>query len=181
MLAFIKERRSHFLREFNGKKAPDSIIQEMLESSIWAPSHRLTLPFRYEVFPPNQLGYLSTAIESSYRKNGVDINPLKIEKIQSFSDKLSHAIAIIFKPSGKVPEWEEYASLGAALQNMYLQLSSHEKFGGYWTTGNEINSVIMREFLQLEDSEVHCGYFFIGGIDNKRTKATRPAVDVKWR
>ena len=80
MLAFIKERRSHFLKEFNGKKAPDSIIQEMLEASIWAPSHRLTLPFRYEVFPPNQLGYLSTAIESSYRKKGVDIDPLKIKK-----------------------------------------------------------------------------------------------------
>lgn len=181
MLAFIKERRSHFLREFNGKKAPDSIIQEMLEASIWAPSHRLTLPFRYEVFPPNRLGYLSSAIESSYRKKGVDVDPLKIEKIQSFSDKLSHVIAIIFKPSGKVPEWEEYASLGAAVQNMYLQLSSHKKYGGYWTTGNEINSVIMREFLQLEDSEVHCGYFFIGGIDNKRTKAARPAVDVNWR
>ena len=181
MLTLIKERRSHFLREFNGKKAPDSIIQEMLEASIWAPSHRLTLPFRYEVFRPNQLEYLSTAIESSYRKKGVDLDPLKIEKIQSFPKKLSHAIAIIFKPSGKVPEWEEYASLGAAVQNMYLQLSTHTEFGGYWTTGNEINSAIMREFLQLEESEVHCGYFFIGGIDQKRTKAARPAVDVNWR
>ena len=133
------------------------------------------------IFKLVQNGYLSSAIENSYRKKGVDVDPLKIEKIQSFSDKLSHAIAIIFKPSGKVPEWEEYASLGAAVQNMYLQLSSHQKFGGYWTTGNEINSVIMREFLQLEDSEVHCGYFFIGGIDNKRTKAARPAVDVNWR
>jgi hypothetical protein len=181
MLTLIKDRRSHFLREFNGNKAPNSIIQEMLEASIWAPSHRLTLPFRYEVFPPNQLGYLATAIESSYRKNEVDIDPLKIEKIQSFPEKLSHALAVIFKPSGKIPEWEEYASLGAAVQNMYLQLSSHAEFGGYWTTGNEINSVIMREFLQLVESEVHCGYFFVGGIDHKRTKASRPAVDVNWR
>ena len=180
MLAFIKERRSHFLKEFNGKKAPDSIIQEMLEASIWAPSHRLTLPFRYEVFPPNQLGYLSSAIESSYRKKGVDIDPLKIKKIQSYPEKLSHAIAIVFKPTGKVPEWEEFASLGAAVQNMYLQLSTQNAFGGYWTTGNESNSDILRRHMGLLDSEVHCGCFFIGGINTQRTEANRPPADVAW-
>jgi hypothetical protein len=39
---------------------------------------------------------------------------------------------------------------------------------------------MMRETLQLSPEEIHCGYFFIGGIDAKRTAAQRPPSPVIW-
>lgn len=180
MLEIIRNRRSHFLKEFNGKKADKLLINGLLETTVWAPSHRLTLPFRFHVFGPEKITQLAQLIEESYTINNTSVDPLKIEKFRSYPIKLSHAIAIVFKPTGKVPEWEEFASLGAAVQNMYLQLSTQNAFGGYWTTGNESNSDILRRHMGLLDSEVHCGCFFIGGINTQRTEANRPPADVAW-
>jgi hypothetical protein len=59
-------------------------------------------------------------------------------------------------------------------------VSESSEFGAYWTTGNETNAPMMRETLQLSPEEIHCGYFFIGGIDAKRTAAQRPPSPIKW-
>ncbi len=180
MLKIIQERRSHFLKEFNGQKASDSLIHNLLNAAVWAPSHKLTLPFRFVVYGPENLELFSTQIVQSYSERNPDPKQEKIQKMQSFPDKLSHVIAIVLQPSQKVPLWEEYACLGAAVQNMYLSISQEENFGAYWTTGNEIDSPQMRENLKLSPDEIHCGYFFIGGIDLKRTQAVRPEPKVEW-
>ena len=180
MLKQIQERRSHFLKEFNGEKAPDELINTLLNAAIWAPSHKLTLPFRFVVYGPDKLPLFAQQIESSFRNRNADPNTDKIAKMQSFPQRLSHAIAIILKPSQKVPLWEEYASLGAAIQNIYLTLCESDSFGGYWTTGNEIDSPMMRNALKISPEEIHCGYFFIGGINTKRTQAQRPDIEVIW-
>jgi len=180
MLKQIQERRSHFLKEFNGNKAPDELIHSLITSANWAPSHKLTLPFRFIVFTPQNLWILAQNIEESYLDRHTEPNIDKLNKIKSIPSRLSHAIAIVLKPSNKVPLWEEFASLGAAIQNMYLVLSESNNFGGYWTTGNEIDAPKMRDDLKLTSEEIHCGYFFIGGIDHKRTLAQRPDTDVQW-
>ena len=180
MLKQIQDRRSHFLKEFNGEKAPDELINTLLNAAIWAPSHKLTLPFRFVVYGPKKLPLFAQQIESSYRNRHADPKNDKIAKMQYFPNKLSHAIAIILKPSQKVTIWEEYASLGAAIQNIYLTLCESETFGGYWTTGNEIDAPMMRNALKISSKEIHCGYFFIGGINTKRTLAQRPEPEVNW-
>jgi nitroreductase len=181
MIQQIQERRSHFLKEFNGKKAPNTLIETLIHASIWAPSHKLTLPFRFVVISPDKLQELTSHIIVSYRENNLEsLNLQKIEKMESYPEKLSHAIAIILKPSHKIPLWEEYATLGAAIQNMYLMIQEEPHFGAYWTTGNETNSEKMRSLLRVSPEEIHCGYFFIGGIDVKRTKSTRPNPDMRW-
>lgn len=180
MLKQIKERRSHFLKEFNGSVAPDTLIDTLLEAANWAPSHKLTLPFRFVVFRNTKLPELTAAISQSYQHQQEVPDQSKLDKIQSWNNKVSHAIALILKPSNKIPLWEEHAALGAAIQNCYLMLGEQDSFGGYWTSGNETNAPKMREFLKLQPHEIHCGYFLIGGIDVKRTLAQRPDVDVIW-
>jgi len=180
MLHEIQNRRSHFLKEFNGTNAPKDFVQNILNAAIWAPSHKLTLPFRFVVYGPESLSVMADAIQNSFVNRNPEPLIDKLLKIQSLPEKLSHAIAIILKPSHKVPLWEEYASLGAAVQNMYLMVSESTEFGAYWTTGNESNAPMMRETLQLSPEEIHCGYFFIGGIDTKRTVAQRPQSEVVW-
>ncbi len=180
MLQKLKSRRSHFLKEFNGDHAPKELITELLDAAIWAPSHKLTLPFKFVVYEPAKLNLLAQKIQESFIQTQKEPQADKIAKIASYPTKLSHAIAIILIPSHKVPLWEEYAALGAAVQNMYLMLSEQPNFGGYWTTGNEMNQPIIREFLSLHPEEIHCGYFFIGGINEKRSIANRPQTDVLW-
>lgn len=180
MLNAIQNRRSHFLKEFNGAKAPKDFVQNVLNAAIWAPSHKLTLPFRFVVYGPESVSLMSAAIQDSFINRNPEPHIEKLAKIQSLPAKLSHAIAIILKPSHRIPLWEEYATLGAAVQNMYLMVAESTEFGAYWTTGNETDAPMMRETLQLTPEEIHGGYFFIGGIDTKRTAAQRPPSEVLW-
>ena len=180
MLHAIQNRRSHFLKEFNGTKAPKDFVQNILNAAIWAPSHKLTLPCRFVVYGPESLSVMAAAIQNSFVNRNPEQLTDKLNKIESLPEKLSHAVALILNPSHKIPLWEEYATLGAAVQNMYLMVSESAEFGAYWTTGNETNAPMMRETLQLSSEEIHCGYFFIGGIDIKRTAAQRPTSPVIW-
>src|SRR5688572_6337744 len=47
----ISTRRSIFPKQFEaGKVIPDNIIWQALENANWAPSHKLTEPWRFTVF-----------------------------------------------------------------------------------------------------------------------------------
>lgn len=174
----IINRRSHFQKEFNGEIAPDEMISQLLEFSQWAPSHKLTLPWHFLVYKNESKIHLFDAIRSSIKSTSSD--PIKLEKMALFESPISHIIAIILEPSLKVPEWEEIASLGAGIQNIYLALLQYPNFGGYWSTGLQTNSEEMRNFLGLSPKEIHFGYFIIGGINELRTKSPRPKASINW-
>ena len=46
----ISTRRSVYTNMFSGEEVPDSIIMQMLENANWAPTHRLTEPWRFIIF-----------------------------------------------------------------------------------------------------------------------------------
>ena len=177
----FEERRSHFVKEFNGAIAPIELIEQLIQNANWAPSHKLTLPWRFVVFGHNQLPNLVNATKQSMLEMNPETADEKLTKVSKVEEKVSHAIAIILCPSNQVPLWEEHASIGAAIQNMYLTLNAWDHFGGYWTTGMATNSALVREFLKLQSHEQHLGYFIIGGLDTKRKQAHRPAPIVDFK
>ena len=46
----IKNRRSVFPKSYTDEKIDKRIIMEMLENANWAPTHKLTQPWRFCVF-----------------------------------------------------------------------------------------------------------------------------------
>ncbi len=177
----IETRRSHFTKEFNGKIADKSLIHQLLSNAHWAPSHKLTLPWHFIIFEGQKIDELAKNICNIQLATNPNIPQEKIDKINLLPSKLSHAIAICLKPSHKIPLWEEYCAVGAAVQNMYLTLNALSDFGGYWTTGNGTNTIEMKKYLELSENDEHLGFFFIGGIDQKRTLTKRDAQTVVWR
>lgn len=168
----IKNRRSHFTKEFTGELVEEALVNRMIVNAGWAPSHKLTKPWRFRVFAKTDLNNLVAKMLEIYL-NSTPVEKQseeKINKIKSISEKLSHAIAIGIHYSGLVPEWEETASVGAAVQNMYLTLVEEEHATGYWTTGNGTGTEEMRNFCGWEAPVVHAGFFFLGCVDVKRTR-----------
>ena len=172
----IRHRRSHFVKEFNGMPVPDELIARMLENARWAPSHKLTTPWRFKVFEGDEKRLLCQKMEEFYLRNtpAESFNEAKLAKIRSYSNAVSHIIAIGFEPSSKVPEWEELAATAMAVQNMYLTLVEHPHAAGYWTTGNGAGSDFMKQQTGLAGGARQLGFFFVGMVDHKRTHAERP-------
>ena len=171
----IRHRRSHFVKEFNGMPVPNELIARMLENACWAPSHKLTMPWRFKVFEGAEKTALCSTMEQYYLQNtpAESFDERKLAKIRTCAFKVSHIISVGFEPSGKVPEWEELAATAMAVQNMYLTLVEHPHAAGYWTTGNGAGSDFMKQQTGLPDNAVQLGFFFVGMVDEKRYEAER--------
>jgi nitroreductase len=172
----IRARRSHFVKEFNGLTVPEEVIQRVLENARWAPSHKLTLPWKFRVFSGEDKNALCQTMERYYMEHTPveQFNEGKLAKIRTFPSKISHIISIGFVPSEKVPEWEELAATAMAVQNIYLTLTAHPHAAGYWTTGNGSGSDFMKKQTGLPETGKQLGFFFVGMVDEKRHDAERP-------
>ena len=178
----IRQRRSHFPKEFTGQVLEDQIIRQCLENAHWAPSHKLTFPWRFVVLGQAQVKDFFNLAKEDYLGNSDLVNPAKLDKLSMMAENTSHIIGIICCPSGLVPEWEEQASCAMAVQNMYLTLSQFENAGGYWSTGLRTNQTAMRSFYECRENEIHMGNFMLGYIKAKREEAARPDYmnHLKW-
>lgn len=169
----IASRRSHFVKEFTGEALPDELVLRALHNAHWAPSHKLTLPWHFTVYNKAALPALAQLMEKLYLDKSAEPDAKKLEKIRSFPQKLSHAVSIGLIRHPQVPEWEEIAAVGAAIQNIYLTLVQEPHAAGYWTSGNGTGSEEMKAFTQLSPSDLHLGFFFFGHVVQKRFAAKR--------
>lgn len=186
VLESIKTRRSHFTKEFTGEAIEKEKVTLLLEMAHWAPSHLLTLPWRFKVYNGKGLNTICQKMAEVYTQETKEekFKPEKLDKILSYPEKISDIIAIIMKRDEhkRVPELEEICAVACAVQNIYLTLTTFEDIGGYWTTGNGTYSAEMKSFLGLNTDDVLMGFFMLGKLKAKRTFANRESFEehIDW-
>ncbi len=167
----IRQRRSIFPKEFNGKTVDADVIRHLLENANWAPSHKNTYPWKFHVFH----GETKDQLFEFWKER--QARPEKLEKLTKTAPLVSHVIVIVVDQQGINPEWEEIAATACAVQNMHLTLSVYPQVGGYWGSGNGFDSKEFAHFLGLSDTEQCLGYFMVGMVDEKRTSAERRSAE----
>ena len=45
----IHSRRSIFPKDYSGERVNDEVVKQMLENANWAPTHKLTEPWRFKI------------------------------------------------------------------------------------------------------------------------------------
>ncbi len=179
IISAIHARRSHFTKEFSGGKLTDQQIELLLDAAQQAPSHLLTLPWRFHIYSGPSLETLAYKMAEVYLSETAPekFKQEKLDKIRAYPEKVSHIIAICMhrNPAHRLPELEEICSTACAVQNMYLALTTVPQAGGYWTTGNGTYSAAMKEFLKLGAKDRLLGFFFLGTVEQVRTKSHRPS------
>lgn len=135
----IRNRRSVFPEHYTGEKVTDNIIKQMLENAIWAPSHKLTQPWRFIVFTGEGIKKLAEAQGEVYKKVTSANGTFREDKHKSLLTKpllSSHIIAVLMNRDEKksVPEVEEIGAVFCAVQNMYLTATAYG-IGCYLSTG----------------------------------------------
>ena len=95
--------------------------------------------------------------------------------------RASAVIAIIMQrdPDERIPEWEEIASVAAAVQNMWLTCTAHG-IGAYWSTPQAI--LQGTGFLGLGEGERCLGLFYMGHYDREEIPGKRGSIEekVEW-
>ena len=126
----IRHRRSVFPNMYTGEIVDETIINQMLENANWAPTNKLTCPWRFCVFTGDGLLKLATFQSNLYKEVSSQKGNFKeatFDMLKTKPLKASHIISIGMKRDEKerVPEIEEIEAVACAVQNMYLTATAY--------------------------------------------------------
>ena len=135
----VRQRRSVFQADYTGEKVDDAIIHQMLENANWAPTHKMTQPWRFIVYTGEglkSLAKLQAGYYKEYTEADGSFKETRYHNLQTKPLLSSHIIAIFMKRDANrsVPEIEEAGAVFCAIQNMYLTATAYE-VGCYLSTG----------------------------------------------
>ncbi|MFK8005110.1 MAG: nitroreductase [Saprospiraceae bacterium] len=180
----IKKRRSIFPKSYIQKPIPKEIIEQILENANWAPTHKLTEPWRFKIFRNDALEQLGIKLSEVYKANtsAEKFSEMKFKKTQKKALQSDTMIAICMQrdPKESIPEWEEIASVGAAVQNMYLTCAAYN-IGCYWSSPGTIK--YLNEYLGLKDGERCLGFLYMGYHEMPEIKGMRRSIaeKIEWK
>ena len=162
----ISKRRSVFIQNYTGEKVNDNIIIQMLTNATWAPTHKLTQPWRFKVFTGNGLKKLAEAQAAVYKNVTTRDGSYREDKYQNLLTKpmlSSHIIVVCMKRDGKksVPEIEEIGAVFCAIENMYLTASGYG-IGCYLSTGGITYFPEAKDIFGLETDDKLIGFVHVG-------------------
>ena len=183
----MQNRRSIYPTMYSGEPVPDMVIRQMLENANWAPTHKLTEPWRFVVFKGDGIRKLATFQAGLYKKTAVEAGNFQEEKYEKLLKKpllCSHIIAIGMErhEMAKIPAVEEVCAVAAAVQNMWLTASAF-KVGCYWSTGGVTFNEKAKPFFGLSKADQLLGFLYMGmPKEGKWPQGRRkPVADkVKW-
>jgi len=181
--ALIRQRRAIFPKTYNDKPISQTLIEEVLENANWAPTHRLTEPWRFKVFTGASLVRLGQYLADWYKNNtpADSFSEKKYEKNLQNPQRSACVIAICMQrdPEERVPEWEEIAAVACAVQNMWLTCTAYD-IGCYWSTPRA--ALEADEFLGLQSGERCLGLFYMGYHDLPELPGKRSPISekVEW-
>jgi nitroreductase len=182
----IRTRRSVFPKDYSGEKVSDEIVKQMLENANWAPTHKLTEPWRFVVFTGEGLKKLAAFQSQCYKEVTTANGTFREERYQNLQTKpfeSSHIIAIGMKRDEKksLPEVEEIGAVFCAVQNMYLTATAYG-IGCYISTGGITFFEEAKPFFDLGADDKLLGFLHIGMPKGELIAGRRKSIEekVKW-
>lgn len=168
---------------------PKELIEQVLESAIHAPNHKITEPWRFHIFTGKGRGELARAraetarLMSEAEGEELEMAEGRISRERKKAFRAPVVIAVISEAGrDEVETIENYAACCAAVQNM--QLTAHALgLGTIWRTGPVAYHEHMREFFDLRDGDSIVAYLYVGYPDMGERPRRRKPVERKtiWR
>ncbi len=182
----IRGRRSVYADDYLDQPIPEEIIREVLINATWAPTFKMTQPWRFIVLQDQQRQPFGDFIAAYYRERlpAAQWPPLREERARNYPSKAACMIVIIMQRHQKVEisEWEEMAAVCCAVQNMALTCEAYH-IGGYWDTSAAC--IAYAQQLDLQSHERCLGFFYMGYYDRAAYQCVkrRTGIDqkVEWR
>lgn len=178
--SLIRSRRSIFPPSYTSQPIAKETLLELLENANYAPTHRITQPWRFTVFTGEGLKTLADFMGENYRQTtpAASFSQVKYDVTRDKILKSGAVIAInVELHPDLVPEWEEIAATAAAVQNIWL--SAWERgIGGYWSTPGAALGPLA-EFLNLPENQKNIGLFYLGYHNAPVVPARRTPIEEK--
>jgi len=184
----IRKRRSIYADTFVKKDISNEVLEEILTNATWAPTHKMTEPWRFVVFRGDYLKklgrYLAAYYKDSYEeKFSIEEAAKKCNFLLEYPLNAACVIGVVLVKNSKIglPEWEEIAATSSAVQNMALTCTAHN-LGSYWSTPQGAIDFVAQ--FGIQENEKSLGLFYVGHYDHSdlspNKKRTELNKKVTW-
>lgn len=180
----IRNRRSVYPKMYTDEPISRELLEVILENALWAPTHKMTQPWRFQVFQGESRTILSDYLADVYLEKTPKekFSEVKFKKVKSKPLQSAAVIAICMKrdPEERIPEWEEITATAMAVQNMWLTCTANN-IGCYWSSPSAMTAG--PAFLELEAGERCLGLLYMGHYEPYEVNPQRVSKEqiVKWR
>ncbi|OQD43655.1 nitroreductase [Croceivirga radicis] len=175
----IANRRSVFPPQFINKPIAKETLEKILEAANWAPTHKKTEPWRFKVLTSaEKKAELGKFLSDKYQEVDPKPKQVTIKKLQDNPERSAAVIAICMQrdPKESLPEWEEVAAVGMAVQNMWL-CCAELGIGAYWSSPGLIK--FMDEYFDFNEGEKCLGFFYMGYFEGDLQEGQRSPIENK--
>lgn len=164
---------------------PDEVVEQILESAVHAPNHKITEPWLFHVFTGKGRGGLARAraetarLQAEEEDEDEEMAAGRISRERKKAFRAPVVIAVVSRAGRDgVETAENFAACSAAVQNMLLTAHSLG-LGAIWRTGPVAYHPHMRDFLGLEPGDEIVAYLYLGYPDMGERPRRREAVSGK--
>jgi nitroreductase len=183
VLEVIRTRRS--IPQFKPDPIPRQVIEELLETAVWTPNHRLTEPWQFFVLEGESKRRFAEIRRDARRAAlpNPDAPEVQAALLKVFEDTARTPALIVFTSAGHAdPELQEenyWSTFGAAYAVMLAAWS--RGVGTYFRTGKAVvDSPRLRTLLGVPDDRRVIGVLYLGypaAVPQKRrTPAAKKTV-----
>lgn len=162
----IRTRRSVYADEFLKQNIPDELLNEILINATYAPTHKMTEPWRFIVFKDNYLEQLGSFLAEYYKdfyfqKFSAEVAVEKYNLLKEYPINSACVIGVVMVRNYKIdlPEWEEVAAVSSGVQNIALTCTANN-IGSYWSTS--AGAIDYLKQFNLAKNEKSLGLIYVG-------------------
>lgn len=139
---------------------PEEII-DLLNVAKWAPNHKLTEPWRFQLYTGEGKDVFAQAYLDSQPKVDGEVSEKAKRKAQYYKD-IPIQLVIIMPEDPRQRRWDEdYGAVSAFIQN--FQLAAWERgIGMIWRTNDWVYNPVFREAIGVKPGEKIIGTMMIG-------------------
>jgi len=178
-VAWILHRRSVAVKRLGGPGPTRDELETILRAALSAPDHGALRPWRIIRCTGSSRARLAEIFVDAKRSRHPDSTEIQLEREREKALRPPVLLALIAatKPEHeKVPEAEQFASAGAALQSILL--ASHGLgYGAIVLSGSRCHDPDIRQLLGIAAAETFLGFISIGTIVEAPKQASRPTLD----
>jgi nitroreductase len=131
----IRSRRT--VKDYNGEAVPRPLLTQWLELASWAPTHRMTQPWRFAVLDQPAITRLGVFLQSEPAIAAVPDpakGAAKLAKLLERLPTLGAMIQVVWeRAADPTIDLEEHAAASAAVQNLLLAAHA-DGWAGFWST-----------------------------------------------
>jgi len=153
----------------------DQVLTRVFDAAGSAPDHRLLRPWRYLTIQGDALPALGELFYQAMAEANPERAAQEQNKLRQMPLRAPMIIVAILKRQDqtKVPDWEQWLSLGASVQNLLLTLHA-EGFAAMWRTGDLTALSAVKQGLGLTESEEIGGFIYVGTAAGSKVAPARP-------